>query len=268
MNLSRPDRRRTLAALAAAGLPADPELHRITLGKSGDLVVRSGRVYLKIAGPGEAAEQRIWREADALAWLSSRVRVPDLLWRGEVEGRSALVTIALPGQPLSEVGRGEAAEALAEGALALAVLHALPPEACPETCPGAGSVAALLAEGRRAAAASQVDVDDFAPEHRGWTAEQLIAAIEADPPPEADCVPTHGDASLPNLVWSRASGVGFVDVGRLGPGDPWRDFALFLRSAGRNHPGIDAVDLLGRTLPGWTYDAQRDEGFRRLDELA
>jgi aminoglycoside phosphotransferase len=268
LSLSGPDRRRTSAALAAAGLPADPGLHRITLGKSGDLVVRSGGVYLKIAGPGEMAEQRVRREADALAWLSSRVRVPDLLWRGEVEGRGALVTTALPGLPLSDVAPGEAAEALAEGALALAALHGLAQSTCPETCPGDGSVAALLAEGRRAAAAGRVDVEDFDPEHRGWTAEQLIAAIEADLPPEADLVPTHGDASLPNLVWSRASGVGFVDVGRLGPGDPWRDFALFLRSAGRNHPGIDAVDLLGRTLPGWTYDAQRDYGFRRLDELA
>jgi aminoglycoside phosphotransferase len=227
-------------------------------------VVRSGGAFVKIAAPAEAAQRRIQREAEALAWLSGRVRVPDLLWRGEVEGRSALVTAALPGLPLSDVGPEEASEALAEGALALAALHALPPEACP----GDGSVAALLAEARQAAAAGLVDAGDFAAEHQGWTAEQLIGAIEADPPPEAATVPTHGDASLPNLVWSPASGVGFVDVGRLGLADPWRDFALFLRSAARNHPGIDALGLVARALPGWTHDPVRDFGFRRLDELA
>lgn len=264
MSLSGPERRRAAAALAAAGLPPDPSALRIPLGKSGDLVLRSGGVYLKIAGPEPEAASRILREVEALAWLSGRVRVPDRLWSGEVEGRTVLVTAALPGLPLSDIGPGEAAEALAEGARALAALHALPPEGCP----GDGSVAALLAEAREAAAAGRVDVGDFAPEHQGWTADELIAAIAADPPPEGRRAPTHGDASLPNLVWSPEAGVGFVDVGRLGPADPWRDFALFLRSAARNHPDIDAAALVARALPGWTYDPARDFGFRRLDELA
>jgi len=264
VRLSGPEGRLASRVLAAAGLPRDPDIRRITLGKSGDLVVRSGPAFLKIAGAGTGARQRLRQEADALAWLSGRVQVPALLWSGEVSGRMALVTSALPGRPLSDVAPQEAEAALAEGARALAALHALSPEGCP----GDGSVEALLAEGRRAAAEGRVDADDFHPDHQGWTPEQLIAAIAADPPPESAPVPTHGDACLPNLVWSRETGIGFVDVGRLGPGDPWRDFALFLRSAERNHPGVDVVGLLTRTLPGWRHDARRDFGFRRLDELA
>ena len=264
MSLSAGDRRRIAAARDAAGLRGGPAPRRIALGQSGDLVAHCGPAYVKIAGPGDLAAERLRREAAALDWLAGRVAVPGVLWCGEAGDRLALVTAALPGLPLSEVGPGQAGEALAEGARALAGLHALPVEGCP----GDGSVRALLAEGRRMAAAGLVDAGDFDPVHAGWTPARLIADIAANPPPEGARVPTHGDASLPNLVWSPDSGIGFVDVGRLGPADPWRDFALFLRSAGRNHPGIDAIGLLARTLPGWTYDAARDFGFRRLDELA
>lgn len=258
------DRRRALSALAKAGLRDPGALERIDLGRSGDLVVRSGAAFVKVAGPGATAAERLRCEARALSWMRGRVTIPDLLWEGEVEGRPAIVTGALSGLPLNEVDPGQAAEALAEGARALAGLHATPLAGCP----GDGSVSTLLAEARRMAAAGLVDAGDFHPSHAGWTPEQLIADISANPPPESDPVPTHGDASLPNLVWSPASGVGFVDVGRLGPGDRWRDFALYLRSAERNHPALDAAGLLSRTLPGWTYDPERDAGFRRLDELA
>lgn len=264
MSLTAEDRRRAGSALAAANLRDPGTLRRIDLGRSGDLVALAGPAYVKVAGPGEPASIRLRREAEALTWLSGRAPVPDLLWRGEVEGRPALVTAALPGLPLNEVGADQAAEALAEGARALAALHALPLAGCP----GDGSVAALLAEARRMAACGLIDAGDFHPSHVGWTPEQLIADVAAHPPPEVARVPTHGDASLPNLVWSPATGVGFVDVGRLGPGDPWRDFALFLRSSERNHPGLDAAGLITRALPGWTYDPARDGGFRRLDELA
>jgi aminoglycoside phosphotransferase len=264
MSLSAGDRRRIAIALAAAGLRGRPAPQRIDLGRSGDLVACCGPVYVKIAGPVDVAGERLGREATALAWLAGRVSVPEILWCGETEGRLGLITSALPGLPLSGVGPDQAEEALAEGARALAALHALPPSACP----GDGSVAALLDEGRRMAAAGLVDAGDFDPVHAGWTPEALIADIAANPPPEGAPVPTHGDASLPNLIWSQDSGIGFVDVGRLGPADPWRDFALFLRDAGSNHPAVDAVALLARMLPGWTYDAARDAGFRRLDELA
>jgi len=264
MSLSPADRRRVAAALSAAGVRGEGPLQHVELGQSGDLVVRAGSLFVKIAGPGAAATGRLQRETEALAWLAGRVTAPEVVWSGEAGTRLALVTTALPGLPLSDVGPDQAEEALAEGARALAALHALPPSGCP----GDGSVAALLEEGRRMAAAGLVDAGDFDPVHAGWTPERLIADIAANPPPEGARVPTHGDASLPNLVWSPVSGIGFVDVGRLGPADPWRDFAMFLRSAGRNHPGIDAIGLLARTLPGWTYDAARDAGFRRLDELA
>lgn len=264
MSLPAGDRRRVEAALSGAGSSLGKVIHRIGLGQSGDLVARSDDVFVKVAGDGEVAASRLRREAAALSWLAGRIRVPDMLWTGEVDGRPALVTAALAGTPLSDVDPGEAAEALAEGARTLAALHALPVAGCP----GDGSVAGLLAEAREAAAAGRIQPDDFGPEHAGWTAERLIAVLADQPPPELARVPTHGDASLPNLVWSPDKGAGLVDLGRLGPADPWRDFALFLRSSARNHPGIDAADLLSRTLPGWTYDPIRDAGFRSLDELA
>jgi aminoglycoside 3'-phosphotransferase-2 len=78
---------------------------------------------------------------------------------------------------------------------------------------------------------------------------------------------THGDASLPNFIWSPSSGGGLIDLGRFGLADPYQDLALFLRSAARNHPEVDAPKLLKARYPLAAIDADRCAFYRLLDEL-
>jgi aminoglycoside phosphotransferase len=86
-------------------------------------------------------------------------------------------------------------------------------------------------------------------------------------PSDERLVVTHGDASLPNFVWSPSNGVGLIDLGRFGLADPYQDLALFLRSARRNHPDIDAEALMLERYPLAAIDADRCAFYRLLDEL-
>lgn len=68
--------------------------------------------------------------------------------------------------------------------------------------------------------------------------EEVLAGLLAVRPAEEDLVFTHGDPSLPNVILeaSELTGfvTGFVDVGRAGVGDRYRDLALAARSLAYN----------------------------------
>src|SRR6185436_1283490 len=120
---------------------------RVGHGRSGDGVFRLTAplaAFVKVAADTRVARHEITREAAALAWLRGTVS-PSLIWFGEVEGRLALTTEALPGVPLHEAADPQA------GAIAavrtLAALHTVPVE----TCPFDERLDVKLAEARRRA---------------------------------------------------------------------------------------------------------------------
>uniref|UniRef100_UPI0030F3B325 phosphotransferase n=1 Tax=Phenylobacterium sp. TaxID=1871053 RepID=UPI0030F3B325 len=92
---------------------------------------------------------------------------------------------------------------------------------------------------------------------------QLTAMV----PATEDLVLAHGDASLPNFVWDGGVGVSLIDVGRFGIADRHQDLSLFLRSAKRNHPHVDAVRLLRTHYPLADLDEARLDFYRFLDEF-
>jgi aminoglycoside phosphotransferase len=87
------------------------------------------------------------------------------------------------------------------------------------------------------------------------------------PPPPTRLLLTHGDYCLPNVMLHRNRFGGVLDVGRAGRGDPFRDYALVLRSAASNLGAAEASRLQA-TLPSRaTSDVARLEFYRLLDEL-
>ncbi|GAC1535846.1 MAG: hypothetical protein NVS2B7_05120 [Herpetosiphon sp.] len=77
---------------------------------------------------------------------------------------------------------------------------------------------------------------------------------------------THGDFCLPNIVIHNGQVGGFIDVGRAGVGDPFRDLALCARSIAFNFgrawvPVFFAAYGLPRPEPA------RLAFFRLLDEF-
>jgi aminoglycoside phosphotransferase len=58
-----------------------------------------------------------------------------------------------------------------------------------------------------------------------------------------------------------------IDLGHLGVAGRHQDIAIFLRSAARNHPQIDACALLQEHYPGLRTDEKKLRYYRLLDEF-
>ena len=251
--------------LADAGMP--PPAARIDVvshGKSGDLVALYGPVVVKLA-PSALSHNiaLLAQEIEAMRWLGDRVRTPAILWAGPCEAGYALVSETARGTPVSHVAEGQARAALIATIESLAALHALPPTDCPFD----RTLAARIPMAEAQVEAGLVDEDDFDAERAGWTAPQALAHARATAPKSEDLVLTHGDASLPNFIWSPGQPVTLLDLGRFGVADRYQDLAIFLRSAKRNHPHVDARALLRKHYPLAEVDERACEFYRLMDEF-
>ncbi len=251
--------------LAIGGLPADTgAIHLISHGQSGDLVAQVGALVVKLAPAERPPNIALLRqEIDVMRWLGERARTPAILWAGPCEAGYGLVSEAVSGTPVSHVVEDQARSALIATIESLAALHALPPAGCPFD----RTLAARFLGAQARVEAGLVDEDDFDAERAGWTAPQALAHARATAPTSEDLVLTHGDASLPNFIWSPGQAVTLLDLGRFGLADRYQDLAIFLRSAKRNHPHIDAPALLREHYPLAEIDERACEFYRLLDEF-
>lgn len=251
------------AVLEAARLPQPQSLvDLVDHGRSGDVVARAGGTVVKFASTPDNVEL-LRREIAVLEWLGPGAPTAPILWTGELDGGLALVMQNLAGRPVSHVEPQEAADALAATVDALAALHARDPVGCPFDM----SLKVKFALAERRVAAGLVDEDDFDEERTGWTAQQAMDQAYATRPATERHVLTHGDASLPNFIWSAGAPVRLVDLGRFGLADPYQDLALFLRSATYNHPQVDARAILRERYPLAEIDEGACDFYRLMDEL-
>jgi aminoglycoside 3'-phosphotransferase-2 len=160
-------------------------------------------------------------EAERLGWLSGRVRVPTVVGYARHEGVEYLLTTALAGSNAAQVGVQDPATAVRGVGRALASLHAVSVAGCPF-------------DERRSASAARaysnllngcVDEAEFDEERLGLTGEDVWRQLEQFPIFDERSVVTHGDACLANIVLEKDIG-GFVDCGRAGLADPFRDLAV------------------------------------------
>lgn len=256
------------AVLSAAGVSTSGIAGaRLDHGMSGDLVFRLDApqaAFVKVGAAGRRiSDEEMSREIAALAWLDGRCGAPRLLWFGRVEGRPALLMEALRGSALHAL-KGDAAEAGAVAAIqALARLHALPIDDCPFD----ERLDVKLAEARRRIEGGELTEDDFDPERKGRTAEDIWGELMALRPSSEDLVVTHGDASWPNFIVRQAAPCGLIDLGRLGVSDRYQDLAIFLRSGARNAPHLDVAALVPAHYPLADLDLARLHYYRLLDEI-
>ncbi len=235
----------------------------VTLGESGASVERltcgEHTLYIKMgAGPGAAL---VREEIARLRWLHGRLAVPELLDSADDGARCWMVMSAIAGHPASDAElTAEPAATVALLAEALLALHATPLDGCPFD----HRAEAELARARRNVAERRVDVTDFDDERAGRTPESLLAELRAAIP-DGSLRLTHGDACLPNVLFAAGRLSGWIDLGRAGVGDPYRDLALCVRSAARNLGPQWAAPLLN----AYRADAQdpRIVWYQTLDEL-
>jgi aminoglycoside 3'-phosphotransferase-2 len=152
--------------------------------------------------------------------------VPDVIAYAVESGSEYLLMTGMPGQNGVDAGRHHPREVATALAHALKALHAQSIEACPFDHP----VAREIQRAHERLVAGLVDEDDFDDERAGRTAEELFIDLQASRPDAEARALTHGDATLENVVFDEAWSVGFVDCGRAGVADPYRDLALAARS--------------------------------------
>ncbi|GAA1227296.1 aminoglycoside O-phosphotransferase APH(3')-IIb [Kitasatospora nipponensis] len=256
---------------------ADHAWTPVTVGCSGAAVYRLERrgesTYLKIAAYGERPDpgSDLAAEATRATWLAGQgIGVPQVLdqWHGPDGGW--LLTPAVPGRSAAEpwpVGQLPAVvDALADVARSL---HALPAADCPFD----RTLAVTLSDARHAAEHRLLDLADLDEQRAGWTADRLLAELNATVPADEDVVVCHGDLCLPNVLLDPRTlqVTGLVDLGRVGRADRNADLALLARSLAAPINGQYDPVLVGRLLarydPPGGVDGSRIAFYQLLDEF-
>lgn len=205
--------------------------------------------------------QTLRGEAERTRWLHERAPVPEVIDFIQDSACDYLLMSALAGQDAATATL-EPEKSVNLLADALRELHGISISGCPFHYSDDDGIA----EAKAIHAAGRVNTSNFDPENLGRDPGDLLAEIVALRPMSQKAVFTHGDYCLPNVIISGGQFSGFVDLGRAGVGDPYRDLALVGRSLDRN---------LG---PGWAGrfftryglaqpDPVRLRYFRLLDEF-
>lgn len=242
------------------------EWSAVSVGKSKAQVFRlEGGLYLKVLSRDDRdlCFGNLEGERARLEWLAGKLQVPSVVGFERDETSDFLVMTEMPGRDAVAMAPLVAAlpGVIDELAAACRLIHALPSHGCPF----ADDASALIAQAGDRLAAGLVDTDDFDAERRGTGPRELLAELQALRPTHEDLVITHGDLCLPNIMFSGERCTGFVDVGRAGVADRFRDLALCARSIRSNSGSVWSDLFLER------YGAARDEPKRSfyvlLDEF-
>jgi kanamycin kinase/aminoglycoside 3'-phosphotransferase-2 len=219
-------------------------------------------LYLKsasIAAGGHSLEP----EHQRLEWLQGRLPVPKVLGFTQSDGFRHLLLSEVTGTPAHTLSHTDSIESLvhllAEG---LRMIHALPAD----DCPFRHDIDAEIAVARERMMAGLVDEDDFDEARQGRSAGELFEELLNTIPSSEETVFSHGDYCMPNIIVDGDSISGFIDMGRAGMGDRYRDLALAVRSIQFNY-GREWVEPFLQEYGIDSVDWKKMEFFQLLDEF-
>lgn len=246
---------------------------QVTIGKSNAKTYRLEQngypsYFLKVApaahiAPLQSSISPLLEEHRVLTWLKGKLPVPAVAYYTEEGGQAYLLTTALSGRDAASLkGALPPTELVSLLGKGLRTIHNL-------TIAGCGLDRSLdwaMAAAQENTALGLVDESDFDPERLGRSAQEVLKEVMATRPVHEDLVFTHGDYCLPNVIIDVAAVSGYVDWGRGGIGDPYRDIALAVRSIRYNlGPGLEEAFFAayGLAHPNWRKIAF----YQLLDEF-
>lgn len=238
----------------------------VTAGMSGAAVFRVvGRQgidhYLKI-GTGAVAGL-LTREIERTEWLASAgINVPRILERFIEEKVVAVAMTALGGRTAEHIERSDWRSPVTAIAQAFAHLHSL----ALATCPFDERLDIRLARARELVRAGAIDPAGFDERNAEVTAEDLYDRLATHLPLPEDCVVTHGDATLSNLILGPDGKIGFVDCSHCGKADRYVDLALLVGEL-EDQFGTQAREAFAGAYGGRRWDAGKAQYYRDLYEL-
>jgi aminoglycoside phosphotransferase len=209
------------------------EHRQIGVGLSRADVFRfDGGLYLKsvVRNDADPCFGNLNGERERLEWLEGKLPIPSVVAFARDERRDYLVLSEVAGQhSAADIPSPSAMPAvLEELAAACRLFHSVPTHACP-FWENAGT---LIEQARCRLDAGQVDAEDFDDERQGHDPRALLEELVALRPKREQQALCHGDLCLPNVILRGNRLAGFVDVGRAGVADPWRDVALCAHDIG------------------------------------
>ena len=240
------------------------------IGMSGSKVLMFDDMVLKIQP--ESAEAKT--ECEMMQWLQERLPVPKVIAHEVADGQDMLLMSRVPGKMCCDLefinDPNRLLDVLCEGLKMLWSTEI-------STCPKDASLDQHLAAAEYNVRNGLVDLENVEPDTFGENGfrdpEELLAWLKANRP-EEDIVLSHGDYCLPN-VFANGNGVcGFIDLGRAGLADRYRDIAICYRSLKSNlhgsygdHPPVDFdADIFFERL-GIQPDWDKIRYYILLDEL-
>ena len=204
----------------------------VTIGESPAQVYRlydeQGPISFLKVGPRETLTT-LAADVARLRWLVNR----QVLAYHEDEQTCYLLTSVVPGTDtatLAERADTDIAQVVRLLAQGLRQVHAVPIHDCPFDQRLAHEIERIRAR----IAHGLVDEHMIGGPWSGRAVPDLFVELLATAPAQEDLVFTHGDYCLPNILLAGNQVSGFVDLGRAGVADRYRDLALAQRSLIRN----------------------------------
>ena len=241
------------------------------IGMSDSQVLIFNDMVLKVQP--DCAEAKAEREM--MCWLGGRLPVPEIICHEIEGGHSFLLMSRVPGKMSCDLAfindPMRLVDVLCEG---LKMLWSTDISGCP--CDA--TLEQHLAAAEYNVKNGLVDLDNVEPETFGEGGfkdpEELLAWLKANRPTEEDIVLSHGDYCLPNVFADEKGISGFIDLGRAGYADRYRDIAICYRSLTSNlhgsyggHPPVEFdADELFRKL-GIKPDWEKIRYYILMDEL-
>jgi aminoglycoside phosphotransferase len=238
----------------------------IASGMSGAIVFRiSGEhacdQYLKV-GTGTLADC-LRQEVERTEWLTGAgIRVPRVLAQHADRGVAAVLITALAGQTAEDIPSNDWRPAVTAIGRSLARLHSI----AVTTCPFDETIGIRLARARELVRSGGIDPTQFDDRNAGITPEELYDHLEISVPGHEDCVVTHGDATLSNLIVANDGQVGFLDCGHCGRADRYVDLALLVGELEERF-GAEARTAFVAAYGDLRWDGPKAEYYRDLYEL-
>ena len=239
---------------------------RITVGKSPSDTFRLDRsghaaLYLKIAPMAHGME--LLREKRRLDWLQGRLPVPDVVGYETDDQSEYLLLTSLRGRHAATLTAEELNEKTVHViATGLRAIHAISIDDCPFHM-------ALDSEIRRIkynVVNGLVDEAAFDSPRLGRSAAELFEELLTKRPADEDLVFTHGDYCLPNVMIDQDEVSGFLDWGRAGVADRYKDIALAIRSLERR-AGRDLTSTFSEAYGLSRPNVDKIEYYKLLDEF-
>ena len=224
---------------------------------------RSGHaaLYLKIAPRAHWME--LLREKKRLDWLQGRLPVPEVVGYETDDQSEYLLLTPLPGRPVATLTVEELNEEIVHLlGTGLRAIHSVSIHDCPFDM----TLDREIQRARYNVVNGLVDEADFDGTRLGRSAAEIFEELLSRRPADEDLVFTHGDYCLPNVMIDRGEVSGFVDWGRAGVADRYKDIALAIRSLERN-TGEDLTLTFFEAYGLSSPDVDKIEYYKLLDEF-